>query len=63
MDKIEEFNNDRNVSSTSVEMLDEDWIAELEKFNGERDLQTISKIDFLVKCHEKKRGHYAWEVF
>ena len=53
VDETEEFNSDRNVSSKneigiSVEMLDEDWIVELEKFSGETDLQAISKIDFLV---------------
>ena len=58
MEEIEEFKTYRKVFFKSeigifIEMLDEDWIVELEKSKGESDLQAISKIDLLVECHEK----------
>ena len=49
VDEIEEFKSDRKVFFKTeigifIEILDEDWIMELEKSKGESDLQAISKI-------------------
>jgi len=54
MDEIEEFNSIRNVSSTSAEMPEEDWIVELKKLKGEIKLQTISEINLLMECLGKE---------
>jgi len=58
VDEIEERKSDRNFFFKTeirifIEILDEDWIMELEKSKGENDLQAISKIDLLVECNEK----------
>ena len=54
MDETEELNSDRNVSSTSAEMLDEDWIVELKKLEGVIELQAISETDHLMERHGKE---------